>query len=177
MICSLQHRPPGSPASSARSPGRLEAGIPVHSSMTLATILLRHRVGSVALRLSSSSSCSSRLADCGRESWPAPRNRLAVVAGLEHFLLSVHSPCQGLARSRRTPPASGVAQGGAGAGLVQQVDGLVRQKAVGDVPLGQHHRRGGQIFVGDLHPVVALVIALDAQQDLRRCPPQRAPPP
>ena len=58
-----------------------------------------------------------------------------------------------------------VAQGRAGAGLVQQVDGLVRQVAVVDVPLSQHHHAAAD-FLGNLHPVVALIIALDAQQNL-----------
>ena len=55
-----------------------------------------------------------------------------------------------------------VAQGGAGAGLVQQVDGLVGQVAVVDVPLRQHHHPPGDVLAyGD--PVEALVIALDAR--------------
>ena len=51
-----------------------------------------------------------------------------------------------------------------GAGLVHQVDGLVRQEAVGDVAVGQHRRRhqGGIL---DAHPVVHLVALLEAAQD------------
>ena len=49
----------------------------------------------------------------------------------------------------------------AGAGFVQQVDGLVRQKTVGDVPLAQgDHRR--KHLGGHLHMMVLLVVALDA---------------
>ena len=59
----------------------------------------------------------------------------------------------------------GVAQVAAGAGLVQKVDGLVRQKAVGDVPLGEVHRRRHDLG-GDLHAVVGLVILLDAVQHI-----------
>ena len=54
-----------------------------------------------------------------------------------------------------------VRQIAAGAGLVQQVDGLVRQKAVGDVTLAQgDHRR--KHLGGHLHMMVLLVVALDA---------------
>ena len=54
-----------------------------------------------------------------------------------------------------------MAQVAAGTGLVQQVNGLIGQEAVGDVPLRQAHRRVQHIG-GNLHLVVALVIALDA---------------
>ena len=54
-----------------------------------------------------------------------------------------------------------VRQIAAGAGLVQQVDGLVRQKAVGDVTLAQGDHRGKHLG-GHLHMMVLLVIALDA---------------
>ena len=54
-----------------------------------------------------------------------------------------------------------VCQIAAGTGFVQQVDGLIRQKAVGDVPLAQgDHRR--KHLGGHLHMMVLLVIALDA---------------
>ena len=43
-----------------------------------------------------------------------------------------------------------------GTGLVHQVDGLVRQETVADVPVGQHRRRH-QGRVRDLHPVVHFV--------------------
>ena len=54
-----------------------------------------------------------------------------------------------------------VGQIAAGAGLVQQVDGLIRQVAVGDIALAQGD--GGAEHIGrHLHMVVLLVIALDA---------------
>ena len=54
-----------------------------------------------------------------------------------------------------------VRQIAAGAGLVQQVDGLIRQKTIGDVPLAQgDHRR--KHLGRHLHMMVLLVIALDA---------------
>ena len=49
----------------------------------------------------------------------------------------------------------------AGTGLVQQVDGLVGQIAVGDIPLAQGHG-GVQHIGGHLHMVVLLVVMLDA---------------
>ena len=48
--------------------------------------------------------------------------------------------------------------------LVHEVDGLVRQKAVGDVAVAQV-RRGHQGRVLNTHPVVHLVLLLDAPQD------------
>lgn len=44
----------------------------------------------------------------------------------------------------------------AGTGLVDQVDRLVGQEPVVDVPIGQG-RRGNQCAIGDGHPVVCLV--------------------
>ena len=49
----------------------------------------------------------------------------------------------------------------AGTGLVQQVDGLVGQVAVGDIPLTQGHS-GVQHIGRHLHMVVLLVVVLDA---------------
>ena len=51
-----------------------------------------------------------------------------------------------------------------GRGLVDQVDGLVRQEAGGDVAVGQGGR-GDQRGVGDAHTVVHLVAVLEAAQD------------
>ena len=51
--------------------------------------------------------------------------------------------------------------------LVHQVDGLVRQEAVGDVAIGQHGRRD-QGRVLDAHAVVHLVALLQAAQDRDR---------
>ena len=48
--------------------------------------------------------------------------------------------------------------------LVDQVDRLVGQEAVGDVAVGER-RRGHQRAVGDAHAVVQLVLLLDAAQD------------
>ena len=49
-------------------------------------------------------------------------------------------------------------------GLVHQVDGLVRQEAVADVPIRQRGRRHQRV-VGDPHPVVHLVAFLEPAQD------------
>ena len=54
-----------------------------------------------------------------------------------------------------------------GGGLVDQVDGLVREEPGGDVPVGQRGR-GDQRRVGDLHLVVGLVAALEPAQDRDR---------
>ena len=54
-----------------------------------------------------------------------------------------------------------------GAGLVDQVDGLVRQEAVGDVAVGQLGR-GLERLVGDADPVVRLVAVAQAPEDLDR---------
>src|SRR6266568_2280213 len=53
----------------------------------------------------------------------------------------------------------------AGAGLVDEVDGLVRQEPVGDVAVGQVGR-GHQRLVGERHAVVRLVAVAEALQDL-----------
>ncbi len=53
----------------------------------------------------------------------------------------------------------------AGGGLVDQVDGLVRQVAVLDVAVGEHGR-GAQGVVGDRAAVVRLVAVAQAAQDL-----------
>ena len=50
--------------------------------------------------------------------------------------------------------------------LVHEVNGLVRQEAVGEVPPGQHHRRL-QGPVGDDNAVVGLIPGADALQDLQ----------
>ena len=52
-----------------------------------------------------------------------------------------------------------------GAGLVNKVDGLVRQEAVRDVPLAEQDRLP-QDAVGDLDPVVGLIIGGQTLQDL-----------
>ena len=52
-------------------------------------------------------------------------------------------------------------------GLVDEVDGLVGQEAVGDVAMGEH-RRGHQRGVLDLHAVVDLVALAQAAQDADR---------
>ena len=58
-------------------------------------------------------------------------------------------------------------QAQAAAGLVDEVDRLVGQEAVGDVAVG-HVRRGDERLVGDRDPVVALVLVAQALQDLDR---------
>ena len=55
----------------------------------------------------------------------------------------------------------------AAAGLVDEVDRLVGQEAVGDVAVGQV-RRGDERLVGDRDPVVRLVLVADALEDLDR---------
>ena len=58
-----------------------------------------------------------------------------------------------------------VAQVRGGAGLIEEVDRLVGQEPVGDIPLGQHDGLVDQ-GVRDLHAVVVFVVFLDAQEDL-----------
>ena len=53
-----------------------------------------------------------------------------------------------------------------GAGLVDQVDGLVRQETVGDVPLGQHHCLA-QHPLGDGDAVVILIVMGDALENFQ----------
>ena len=60
-----------------------------------------------------------------------------------------------------------VAQSGARARLVEQVDGLVGQVAVVDIPLGEHDGAPRDV-VGDAHTVEVFVIALNALDDLGR---------
>ena len=52
-----------------------------------------------------------------------------------------------------------------GAGLIDQVDGLIRQKTVRDVPLAQQHRLT-QDAVGDLDAVIRLVVGGQTLEDL-----------
>ena len=58
-----------------------------------------------------------------------------------------------------------VGQIAAGAGFVQQVDGLIGQEAVQDVPLGEHHSPLHH-KVAHLYTVVVLVVFLNAPQHL-----------
>ena len=51
-----------------------------------------------------------------------------------------------------------------GTGLIHQVDGLVRQETVGNVPVGKR-RCCHQCGIGDLHAVIDLITLLDASQD------------
>ena len=53
------------------------------------------------------------------------------------------------------------------AGLVDKVDGLIRQEAVRDVPLGQQHRLA-EDAVGDLHAVELFIIGSLPRSPLRR---------
>ena len=55
----------------------------------------------------------------------------------------------------------------AGGGLIDQVDGFVRQEAVGDVSLGEHGG-GHDRRVGDPHPVVDFILLLQPAQDRNR---------
>ena len=61
--------------------------------------------------------------------------------------------------------AGGYLLGDLGGGLVHQVDGFVRQKAVGQIPPGKPHR-GLYGLLGDLDAVVLLVAGEDAAQNL-----------
>ena len=64
------------------------------------------------------------------------------------------------------PPGQGpVFQVHVGAGLIQQVDGLVRQIAVGDVPLAHGHRQPAHLR-GDGHLVVRLIVGRDPLHNL-----------
>ena len=54
-----------------------------------------------------------------------------------------------------------------GAGLVDEVDGLVRQVPVGDIPLGEDHRLA-EDAVGDVDPVEGLVVVGNTTKDLHR---------
>ena len=60
-----------------------------------------------------------------------------------------------------------VFQAGAGAGLVHQVDGLIRQEPVVDVPLRQGDGAPDN-FIAHLHPVEGLVIFAHPPKDLHR---------
>ena len=52
-----------------------------------------------------------------------------------------------------------------GTGLVDEVDGLIRQKAVGDVAFAQKYRLAAHL-VADGHTMVVLIVVGDAAQDL-----------
>ena len=95
---------------------------------------------------------------------PQPRRPLVVLRGHRLVLLPLALLQLGLElapfpRGRRHPEPD------ARAGLVDQVDRLVRQVAVGDVPVGQFGR-GDQCFVGEAHLMVRLVTVAQAAQDL-----------
>ncbi|MPM98525.1 hypothetical protein SDC9_145713 [bioreactor metagenome] len=51
-----------------------------------------------------------------------------------------------------------------GAGLVNEIDSLIGQKAVGDIPVGKGGRRNNS-RVGDAHAVINLVALLEPAQD------------
>ena len=59
-----------------------------------------------------------------------------------------------------------VAQAAAGTGLIQQVDGLIRQETVGDIALGQRDRAAHDGFT-HLYMVVRLIILADARDNSR----------
>ena len=87
-----------------------------------------------------------------------------VLGGLLLLLAHVRDLLVELAQLRR---ARQDRQAQAGAGLVDQVDGLVGQEAVADVPVGEV-RGGHDRAVGDLHLVVRLVAVAQALQDVDR---------
>ena len=76
-----------------------------------------------------------------------------LLQGLD-LLLHLHLPGQGL-----------VVEVHVGAGLVDEVNGLVGEEAVGDVPLGHGHRQAAHLG-GDGHEVEPLVVGGDALDDL-----------
>ena len=79
---------------------------------------------------------------------------LLLLGQVGQFLVDGRHPGQGL-----------VVQVHVGAGLVDKVDGLVGQIAVGDIPLAHHHRPAAHLR-GDGHLVIGLVIGGDALDDL-----------
>ena len=98
---------------------------------------------------------------------PALDLRQALKVGLLRGLQ--HLPLLGVVRQLPAdllPPVDiGVLQVHIGAGLVDKVNGLVRQEAVRDVPLAEHHRLA-QDALRDRHPVEALVVVGNAPEDL-----------
>ena len=69
--------------------------------------------------------------------------------------------------SRRSGRRGHALDAQAAAGLVDEVDRLVGQEAVGDVAVGEVGR-GDERLIGDRHPVVRLVLVADALEDLDR---------
>ena len=59
----------------------------------------------------------------------------------------------------------GVVEVHVGAGLVDKVDGLVGQEAVGDIPLAEQHRLA-QHPLGDGHAVELLIVVGNALENL-----------
>ena len=80
--------------------------------------------------------------------------------------------CLGFDLKLHHPPADLIQFGGHGVvldakprrGLVDQVDRLVRQKAIGDVAVAEHRRRHDR-RIGDAHAVVSLVAVLESAKN------------
>ena len=97
----------------------------------------------------------------------AQRRRLLVLLGVDRRVLLLGDPLEVLLRGAQLGRRRGVAQAHAARGLVDQVDRLVGQEAVGDV--ADREVRGGlHRVVGDLDLVVLLVALADALEDLDR---------
>ena len=73
-----------------------------------------------------------------------------------HLTLQLHAAVDGL-----------VVEVAVGTGLVNEVDGLIGEETVGNIPLGQQYRLP-QDAIGDGHTVELLIVVGDAAQNLQR---------
>ena len=89
-----------------------------------------------------------------------------LLLGAFQLHLLIGQPVQ-LILQGRDPAQGGGTQVHIGAGLIQQVDGLIRHEPVGDIPVGQIDRLNDDL-IGDEHAVEGLIIALDAPEDVLR---------
>ena len=141
-------------------------GIPVHIATTWAiSSSSTLGVSPDIVACQSARSLSTRLA--GGRLGLAQRRGLLVLLGVDRRVLLLGDPLEVLLRGAQLGRRRGVAQAHAARGLVDQVDGLVRQVAVGDVA---DREIGGGLhrLVRDLHLVVLLVALADALEDLDR---------
>ena len=97
----------------------------------------------------------------------AQRGRLLELLRLEVHVLLADDPLQLLLDLLQLGRRRQRHEAGARRGLVDHVDRLVGELAVGDVAVGQLHRRGDRLL-GDLDPVVRLVLVPEAADDLDR---------
>ena len=153
----------------------LEAGMPVHSSMTRGEIVLGHLGAQGGLRDSRWRPAPSFI------SWALAIGQLLIVDGLSWL----HAPRSSSLRRKRGlaaaissySSAALLFSAAAGAGLVEQVDGLVRQKTVGNIPLATACTARRISSSGICTPWKVLVIALDAHEHRHRIVHRWAPPP